>query len=192
MKWMFWKYFGKKKEKRHSVEDLFLKVNELSETVSPQLDELVTLLQGDKKAYSEGLERIENKCTDVCGKLDWVIRQFSRKEEEDVNKSQNSYSRLMELCADLIAEMESVEERMRTPESKDMIAFVKGRLLDSMLLSGGSYISEESEFDILRHEPVPMAFVKDGSIIEETLRPGMTVGKRVFLKAKVRVRKEDI
>jgi len=46
-------------------------------------------------------------------------------------------------------------------------------------------IDNETEFSVLRHSPVPMQIVQEGTPIVQTNFPGLALGNRVYRKAKI-------
>lgn len=99
----------------------------------------------------------------------------------------NEYIRLVESCVETIKEFDGYEDRVESEETKDIIGLMKERLRENLLVSGVSFIDEENEFHILRHDPVPMAIIAEGTPVVEIISPGLAIGNRVFMKAKVKV-----
>lgn len=98
------------------------------------------------------------------------------------------YIHLMEQCAALIAEFETLYPRMQTDEGRMMVEMTGQRLREAMLLSGAQSIDSDHTFNILRHTPVPMHYVTNDTPLAEIIEMGIAVGNRVFVKAKVKVK----
>ncbi len=98
--------------------------------------------------------------------------------------------RLVRVLEDIIRLQDEID-RMRDgldAESSSALEHVAFRLEEVLDRSGAISIQDDSIFDIRRHRPEPMAVVKDGTLILETLKPGWREGDRVLRRALVKVR----
>jgi len=100
--------------------------------------------------------------------------------------SDNSpFVKLAEECAGLMNEFDGYSERMETDEGKMMAEMVVKRLQELLERAGLERIDNETEFSVLRHSPVPMQIVQEGTPIVQTNFPGLALGNRVYRKAKI-------
>lgn len=95
----------------------------------------------------------------------------------------------MSMADSLASLMEEIEDMGDLP-STELMEIVKSRLQEGFLISGAELISEDKEFDAIRHVPVPAAMVKRGAPIERTIEPGIIIDGKVIRKAKVEIKKQ--
>lgn len=98
-----------------------------------------------------------------------------------------AYMALAEKCCDIISELETIH----TEENADMSDLVKTRIKEALLCSGAEPISDETSFDILRHKAEGKSIVRKGTPISATIEPGIAIGDKVMIKAKVEIKKKD-
>lgn len=98
-----------------------------------------------------------------------------------------AYMALAEKCCDIISELDTIQ----TEENADMSDMVKTRIKEALLCSGAEPISDESSFDILRHKAEGKSIVRKGTPISATIEPGVAIGDKVMIKAKVEIKKKD-
>ena len=97
--------------------------------------------------------------------------------------------RLIKVHEDVIRLQEEIL-RMRKglgDESSSALEHIGFRLEEIMDRSGATPIDGDRIFDIRRHRPDPIAIIKDGTPIEETIKAGWREGDRVLRRAMVKV-----
>jgi hypothetical protein len=113
---------------------------------------------------------------------------------EDAAGSSRSHDwlSLVEECVELLDELERHKEDFDPPRI-ELIEHVTMRLTELLERSGVEIISDETNFDRLRHQPDGRAGAraKPGDALSETLSPGFAIGRRVLRRAKVRLRSES-
>lgn len=98
-----------------------------------------------------------------------------------------AYMALAGKCCDIISELDAIQ----TVENADMSDLVKTRIREALLCSGAEPISDETSFDILRHKAEGKSIVRKGTPISATIEPGIAIGDKVMIKAKVEIKKKD-
>lgn len=97
----------------------------------------------------------------------------------------------VELCqqsAKLIKMYDMMAKQMPDGETKDAIEDYTNQLILAMLnCSGCKPINHDATFDSRRHTPVPFDMVDDGTPIQSFLRPGITIGEKTIITAKVKI-----
>lgn len=97
--------------------------------------------------------------------------------------------RLIKVLEDVIRLQDEIL-RMRKGldgESSSALEHIGFRLEEIMDRSGATPIEGDRIFDIRRHRPDPIAIIKDGTPIEETIKAGWREGDRVLRRAMVKV-----
>jgi molecular chaperone GrpE (heat shock protein) len=108
--------------------------------------------------------------------------------DKELSLSENKpFAKLAEECTDLMNEFDGYVERLETVEGKMMAEMVVKRMQELLERAGLERIDDESEFSVLRHTPVPMQIVQEGTPIVETRFPGLALGNRVYRKATVKI-----
>ena len=110
--------------------------------------------------------------------------QTQQEDGQDESDSLLDNSNYMSIVESLTSLMQEIEDEEDLP-SQEVADLVKSRIQEGLLLSGAELISEDKEFDAIRHIPVPAAMVKPGTPIKKIIEPGIVVGNRVIRKAKV-------
>ena len=108
---------------------------------------------------------------------------------ENVSKTSlldnGNYMAIADALSSLMEEIEDVDGISST----ELADVVKSRLQEGFLISGAELISEDKEFNAIRHIPVPAAMVKQGTLIEKIIEPGIMIDNKVIRKAKVIIKK---
>jgi hypothetical protein len=99
----------------------------------------------------------------------------------------SAYQKLIKECVGLISELDSLKNRLETEEGKEMMKLTQDRLFEILIKSGALPVSDDPEFDILRHTAVSGVFVENGTPIKETVRQGIALGKQILIRAQVKV-----
>lgn len=99
------------------------------------------------------------------------------------------YLNLMQKCSEMIREIDVWAFRTESEETRDICSVIAKHLIEDMSTSSPRIIliSNDKHFNSLLHDAVPSSIVDDGAAIAETLRPGIKLGDRVFVRAKVRL-----
>lgn len=103
-----------------------------------------------------------------------------------------AYMALVAQCMNIYDELGRIKGQTSDENIQNFIRMQKGRIREALMLTGGKVIDEEKEFNLLRHEPVPMAIANNGDLIEETLVSGIEIEDRVIIKAKVKMAKKEV
>lgn len=96
----------------------------------------------------------------------------------------SAYMALAEKCCDIISELDTIQ----TNENADLSDLVKTRIKEALLCSGAEPIVDETSFDILRHKAEGKSIVRKGTPISSTIEPGIAIGDKVMIKAKVKIK----
>lgn len=98
------------------------------------------------------------------------------------------FVKLAEECVDMMNEFEGYIERLETREGKMMVELIVKRLQELLERSGLHRIDDETElFSVLRHIPIPIESVSEGTPLNGIIRAGLALENRVLRKAKVNV-----
>ena len=100
-----------------------------------------------------------------------------------------AYMSMASKLSDLYKEIEQISNSSTSDEVHDVVGIVEDRIIEGLVASGAAPIANEQIFNISRHETVPKSIVRKGAPIAETLKPGIVIGGRVLIKAKVVVEK---
>lgn len=100
-----------------------------------------------------------------------------------------AFMSLASKLSDLYKEIELIGSESSSDEVREVIRIVEDRIVEGLIASGADPIASEEFFNISRHDPVPKAIVRKGTPIEATLSPGISVGDKVLIKAKVTLKK---
>ena len=112
--------------------------------------------------------------------------------EKEPSLSENrAFVKLAEECSDLMNEFDGYAERLETDEGKMMAEMVVKRMQELLERAGLERIDDETEFSVLRHTPIPMQIVQEGTTIIQTRFPGLAMGNRVYRKSSVIVDLSD-
>lgn len=116
----------------------------------------------------------------------------NQESDKEPSLSENkAFVKLAEECTDLMNEFDGYTERLETDEGKMMAEMVVKRMQELLERAGLARIDDETEFSVLRHTPVPMQIVQEGTIIIQTRFPGLAMGNRVYRKSSVIVDLSD-
>lgn len=102
---------------------------------------------------------------------------------EDINRG----SQLQKDVISTIEEFDTYLSRIENEDAKELVSLFQHRLIEAMVTNGATPIDKETEFDCLRHVPVPFSIVRDRTPIKEVLRIGLEYNGSVVLKARVRL-----
>lgn len=94
-----------------------------------------------------------------------------------------SYMSLAESCCELFKEL----EKLQSEDNFELIDLVKSRIKEGLFLSGAEPIAEETTYDVIRHTAVGKTIVRKGTPIISTIEPGVIIGDKVMIKAKVQI-----
>lgn len=146
---------------------------------------------GTGDSVSDGGNQRDAKCSNAgapeASEEDKVGLQASPPESQDDTSVGNG--RLVRVLEDVVCLQDEID-RMRKgldDESSSALEHIGFRLEEIIDRSGATPIKGDRIFDIRRHRPAPMAMVKDGTPIEETIRAGWREGDRVLRRATVKV-----
>lgn len=104
--------------------------------------------------------------------------------EETVSLLDNSpYMSLADSCCDLIKEL----DKLKSETNKDLVDLVISRIKEGLFSSGAVSIAEEPSYDVIRHTAIGKAIVRKGTPITSTIEPGIAIGAKVMIKAKVQI-----
>lgn len=109
---------------------------------------------------------------------------FESNDETTISLLDNSpYMSLADSCCALIKEL----EKLKNEENKELIEQVILRIKEGLISSGAEPIAEETAYDIIRHAAVGKSIVRKGTPIISTIEPGIAIGDKVMIKAKVQI-----
>lgn len=131
-----------------------------------------------------GVETVAKTC--VGDKLEEEVVEVPQPCEHTL-LDDTAYMALAEKCCNIISELDTIQ----TEENAGMSDLVKTRIREALLCSGAEPISDETSFDILRHKAEGKSIVRKGTPISATIEPGIAIGDRVMIKAKVEIKKKD-
>lgn len=119
-------------------------------------------------------------------------KDCSIKEQNDENDSTLLYDgdlvKLFGKCVSLIDKLEEMSQGFKSAKEQFLINMVQDELFNALLLSGGTIIDKDESFDIIRHKCVNKVDAKNGMVIEQTVKPGLKLGDRVYIRANVNVK----
>lgn len=101
------------------------------------------------------------------------------------------YVKLLEDLFLLSSEVSRISEKSNDANVQAFAEHVYERLEDVFERNGLTPIDSEKEFDVRRHQSVPVTVVPDGTPISETLLQGWCLESRVMRRAKVKVNIES-
>lgn len=116
-----------------------------------------------------------------------VLKEEAGKEMSLCLKGNGDILKLFTSLSDLINEFDTYLLQTQNEETKQMIEVFQYRLIESLEANGAIPIDKDTEFDCLKHVPVPFSIVQDGMPIKEILRIGLKYNGSVILKARVRL-----
>lgn len=93
------------------------------------------------------------------------------------------YMSLADSCCDLIKEL----DKLKSEDNQDLVDLVNSRIKEGLISSGAEPIAEESSYDVIRHTALGKAIVRKGTPITSTIDPGIAIGDKVMIKAKVQI-----
>ena len=150
----------------------------LDEQTTDELKSIVSELENEAGVETDAKTCIDDKLEDEAdAPQPW----------EHTLLDDTAYMALAEKCCDIISELETIQ----TEENADMSDLVKMRIKEALLCSGAEPISDETSFDILRHKAEGKSIVRKGTPISTTIEPGIAIGDKVMIKAKVRIKQND-
>lgn len=131
-------------------------------------------------------EQIEDDYFDNQLSLTNIESEGGSPAEEPTSLLNNSeYMTLALQCCDMLSELDRMQNQVKNEEVVDFIKLQKSRIREALIISGATMIDEETEFDLLRHQCTNGYIVKNGTPIVQTVEPGVEIGERVMVKAKV-------
>lgn len=95
----------------------------------------------------------------------------------------NAYMSLAGNCCDIVKEL----DKLKAEDNQDLINLVISHIKEGLISSGAKPIAEETEYDVIRHTAVGKSIVRKGTPIISTLDPGIAIGDKVMIKAKVQI-----
>lgn len=144
-------------------------------------EESVTTNDQQQNAKHAGVEAVEISERGITGS--------SAASSEALSDVSVDKGRLIKVLEDVIRLQDEIL-RMRKGldgESSSALEHIGFRLEEIMDRSGATPIEGDRIFDIRRHRPDPIAIIKDGTPIEETIKAGWREGDRVLRRAMVKV-----
>lgn len=107
--------------------------------------------------------------------------------QDDEQVGNKMYETLLENLSGVIRELDGYQSRLETEEAKSITDITSLHLIEAMENGDIEVISNDKEFNILLHTPVPSKKVENGTPIIETIRPGLKLGNKVIVRAQVKV-----
>ena len=144
-------------------------------------EESVTTDDQQQNAKHAGVEAVEISEGGITGS--------SAASSEALSDVSVDKGRLIKVLEDVIRLQDEIL-RMRKGldgELSSALEHIGFRLEEIMDRSGATPIEGDRIFDIRRHRPDPIAIIKDGTPIEETIKAGWREGDRVLRRAMVKV-----
>jgi hypothetical protein len=120
------------------------------------------------------------------------VRDQGGREQKDrfPSAQQSEDRRWLNLVEALVALLDELERHRPYPDltASDLAEHIDLRVQEILERAGVTVIAGDTTFDRNRHQPEPPAAQAcAGALIQETLRPGLAVGRRVFRRARVRL-----
>ena len=96
-----------------------------------------------------------------------------------------AFAKLAKENSDFMEELDALAPRL-DENSQKLIQHVQLRLQEGMERCGVERIDEETVYDVVRHKSATGQRIAQGAPIQETVMPGLILGKKVLRRAKVK------
>lgn len=93
------------------------------------------------------------------------------------------YMSLADSCCDLIKEL----DKLKSEDNQELVDLVNSRIKEGLISSGAEPIAEETSYDVIRHSAIGKSIVRKGTPITSIIEPGVAIGDKVMIKAKVQI-----
>ena len=139
-------------------------------------------LKEDESHPAEGQEKSEED-------LSQSEQETEQEQKQSDSLSDNKpFIKLFEECSSVIKDIDRLSARQfESQETPNVMQYIESKLLSALYLAGGQPIDNDTEFDVLRHSCIDKKDVPQSTPITETVRQGVILEDRVFVKANVRV-----
>ncbi len=178
-------------ESKGKIDILSIDNTKMKENMN-ELEKQLTDLQQEKQELRLHLENVQAEKVESDSQIQGLIKtreEVERKLSETNElreKLANNNKSMIENAVDMIKDYDQGLDKI-PEECREFASNVIDRLHD-MLLSGGlAPIEGENEFDSIRHQAVPRRVIPDGVKIIQTIQPGLCLGKKVYVRAKVEI-----
>lgn len=92
-------------------------------------------------------------------------------------------------CTDLLNELDDLAKKLKSESEQFLLQMVREKIRTALILSGGTLIDGDEAFDIIRHFSVNYNHANNGMPIQEFVESGIMLEDRVFIRAKVILKK---
>lgn len=143
-------------------------------------------LKEDESHPAEGQEKSEE---DLSQSEQETEQETEQEQKQSDSLSDNKpFIKLFEECSSVIKDIDRLSARQfESQETPNVMQYIESKLLSALYLAGGQPIDNDTEFDVLRHSCIDKKDVPQSTPITETVRQGVILEDRVFVKANVRV-----
>lgn len=92
-------------------------------------------------------------------------------------------------CTDLLKELDNLARYLKSEREQFLLQIVREKIRTALILSGGTLIDSDEVFDNIRHFSVNCNHANNGMPIQEFVESGIMLEDRVFVRAKVILKK---
>lgn len=139
-----------------------------------------------KERIQSWLDRIGNRLLRRKPGSDSENTPMPESESVDEVPGHRSLSKIINDCTDLLTEIENMGDSL-DEAARPLAEHLKVHLQEIVERAGAIRIEDETEFDVTRHQVIPVRRIKTGEPISETFEPGYLFDGRVVKRARVRV-----
>ena len=109
-------------------------------------------------------------------------------DEKEISLLDNKpFVKLFKECTNALKELDRLSSGFKSEDSKILLELINENIRTALFLAGGTPIDNDSVFDSIKHVCPENMQAKDGTPILEIIQPGVSIGERVFIRAKVKL-----
>lgn len=155
-------------------------VSEAATTSDESTDVLKDFVNEIDKEHSVGQTKLEDA---IIENIETEVVEQEAAHETTSLLDNSPYMSLADSCCDLIKEL----DKLKSEENQELVDLVNSRIKEGLISSGAEPIAEEPSYDVIRHTAIGKAIVRKGTPITSTIEPGIAIGAKVMIKAKVQI-----